>query len=205
MFTCHEHIMRIFEQAQTEVRLLPSRHARVAEPVVVQPPPPEPEKPKRKKAKPEPVVELPPPPPPVIVPEEEPQRFHWPDPNELFAEAEQEEQWFYPTNEHEMQCVEEAPAPVVVRKLPDYWPVVPIPVPEELTLAPEPTKIARIDPPAPPKLIRRRLPRFTWGSPEVYWDEEAAEVAETVTAGRKSSKPVASTPPLDNPWSGWDL
>ena len=209
MFTCHEHIMRIFEEAQTEVRLLPARHGRVVEPVaVLPPPPPEPEKPKRKKAKPEPVVELPPPPPPVIVPEEEPQRFHWPDPNELLARVEKEEQWFYPTNEFEIP-VETTPAPAAVAsKLPVFWPVAPLPAPAvepPLTLAPEPTRIARIDPPAPPQLIRRRLPRFTWGSPEVYWDEEETAGVEAVTAGRKSPKPVASAPPLENPWSGWDL
>ena len=207
MFTCHEHIMRIFEEAQTEVRLLPSRHGRVVETVaVLLPPPPESEKPKRKRAKPEPVVELPPPPPPVIVPEEEPHRFHWPDPNELLARVEKEEQWFYPTNEFEIP-VETAPA-AVASKLPVFWPVAPLPAPAvepPLTLAPEPTRIARIDPPAPPKLIRRRLPRFTWGSPEVYWDEEETAGVEAVTAGRKSPKPVASAPPLENPWSGWDL
>jgi len=214
MFTCHEHIMRIFEEAQTEIRLLPARHGKVVEPVVVlSPPPPEPEKPKRKKQRPpEPVVELPPPPPPVIVPDEEPQRLQWPDPNELFSRAEKEERWFYPTNEFEIP-VEKEPAPVVViSNLPDYWPVAAIPAPVVVQKpapipapAPEPGKVARIDPPAPPKVIRRRRPRFTWGSPELYWDEEEAVVSETVTVGRQSPKQASSVPLLDNPWSGWDL
>jgi hypothetical protein len=74
---------------------------------------------------------------------------------------------------------------------------------EELTLAPEPVKVSRIDPPAPPKVIRRRRPRFTWGSPELYWDEEDAAVSET--ASRKTIRPPSTEPPLDDPWSGWDL
>jgi hypothetical protein len=205
MFTCHEHIMRIFEGANTEVRLLPARHGRVVEPAAILPPPStEPEKPKRKKVKPpEPVVELPPPPPPVIVPEEEPHRIQWPDPNELFSRAEKEETWFYPTNEHEIP-VAKAPTTVVAHNLPDYWPVAPIPAPvEELTLAPEPVKVSRIDPPAPPKVIRRRRPRFTWGSPELYWEEEDAVVSET--GSRKTTRPSSTEPLPDDPWSGWDL
>ena len=212
MFTCHEHIMRIFQEAQTEVRLLPARHGKVVEPIAVLPPPaPEQEKPKRKKQKPlEPVVELPPPPPPVNVPEVEPQRIPRHDPNELFSRAEKEEKWFYPTNEFEIPD-EEAPTPVVISAhLPDSWPIASIPVPKSApaptpTPTPEPVKVARLDPPAPPKVIRRRRPRFTWGSPEVYWDEEEAVVSETATIGRQNTKPVSAAPMVDNPWSGWDL
>ncbi len=209
MFTCHEHIMRIFEEAQTEVRLLPARHGRVVEPIAVLPPPlPEPEKPKRKKIRPpEPVVELPPPPPPVIVPVEEPQRLQWPDPNELFSRAEKEESWFYPTNEFEMQANIQ-PAPVVISNLPDHWPVVPLPAPVAVLappIAPQPVKVARLDPPAPPKVIRRRRPRFTWGSPELYWDEEEAVTSESAISGRQGPKAASSERVPDNPWSGWDL
>jgi uncharacterized protein YhaN len=183
LFTCHEHIMRIFEKAQTEVRLLPSRHGKVVEPVAARPPlPPEPEKPKRKKAKSDPVVELPPPPPPIVVPDDELHRIPWPDPNELLACVEKEEQWFDTTHEFEMPAPAAVPAP-----------------------APETIKVARIDPPAPPQFTRHRRPRFTWDSPEVYWDNEGVEPIESVTAGRQSLKSAPGTPPRDNPWSGWDL
>lgn len=215
MFTCHEHIMKYFEEADTEVRLLPSRHGRVVEPIAeLPPPPPAPvlEKPKKKKPKPEPVVELPPPRPPVIVPEEEPARVKWPDPNELFSQAEKEEQWFYPTNEFELSVeLEPEPKlePAIARNLPDYWPLVALPVPPVPAPIPvsEPVKVSRIDPPAPPKTIRRRRPRFTWGSPELYWDEDEAEVVETVRAKKSplAAHRTAHETPEDDSWTGWDL
>ena len=164
LFTCHEHIMRIFQEAQTEVRVLPSRNGLPLEPAAALSPPAEPEKPKRKKTKPA-AVELPPPPPPPVVPEEEPLQVRWKvDPNELLARASQEEAWFYPSNEFEISRKEEPPAPGSV-------------------------KVARIDPPAKPAITRPRRPRFTWGSPEVYWDEET----EALEAGQ------------GDPWRGWDL
>jgi uncharacterized protein YhaN len=78
MFTCHEHITDIFEDAKADIRLLPHRGGEVD---------PRPVKRRRR-----PVVELPPPPPPPIVPEpEQPLR---PDPNPLLMQAAEEEHWF---------------------------------------------------------------------------------------------------------------
>jgi hypothetical protein len=78
MFTCHEHITDIFEDAKADIRVLPHRGEEVD---------PRPVKRRRR-----PVVELAPPPPPSVVPEPElPLR---PDPNPLLSQAAAEEQWF---------------------------------------------------------------------------------------------------------------
>jgi hypothetical protein len=78
MFTCHEHITDIFEDAKADIRVLPHRGEEVD---------PRPVKRRRR-----PVVELPPPPAPPVVPEPEaPLR---PDPNPLLSQAALEEQWF---------------------------------------------------------------------------------------------------------------
>jgi uncharacterized protein YhaN len=76
MFTCHEHITDIFEQAKAEIRVLPHRGEEV-----------DPRPVRRRKR---PVAELAPPPPPVVA-EPEPPR---PDPNPLLAQAAEEEHWF---------------------------------------------------------------------------------------------------------------
>lgn len=147
LFTCHDHIYRLCEEAQFEARVLPPRSNRaitpVATPLAALPAPVEAPKTRKKKkvevieVKPEPVVipepvaELPPPPPPSILPE--------PDPNSLFRLAAEQEQWFDRTNEYEMRApVEEPPPPPKKRKpkpqpildlpqLPDYWPLAALP------------------------------------------------------------------------------
>jgi hypothetical protein len=115
----------------------------------------------------------------------------------------------HPTNEHELLKRREAAALAAIRRLPDSWPLVPVPpqakpAPLPTPPAPEPVKVARIDPPAPPKVVRQRRPRFTWGSPEVYWEDEE-ENLETVSTNRKSKPQTTRAPQDDNPWSGWDL
>ncbi len=78
MFTCHEHITDIFEEAKAEIRLLPHRGEEVD---------PRPVKRRRKSA-----AELPPPPPPAVVPEAK--QLVRPDPNPLLAQAAEDEHWF---------------------------------------------------------------------------------------------------------------
>jgi uncharacterized protein YhaN len=107
MFTCHEHISRIFEEARVSVRTLPVRQNMVASS----------KKPKKKKEVPPPVAELPP---PAIVPEEPPLRLELP--NSLFSQASQEEIWYDPTNAYEMR----KPIVVPVLNLPDSWALAPI-------------------------------------------------------------------------------
>jgi uncharacterized protein YhaN len=220
MFTCHEHITDIFEEARAEVRLLPPRDG--SEPV-------------RRRKKPR--VELDPPPPPPVVPEPaEPSRIKVPeiDPNPLLQIAAQEEPIFdpvYPLPEKPRRerkrklkpklpdywPIAEIPLPKppskVETKLPDQWPLTeapaapprpaPLPVPEtfellafrcqpetwplaEIPLAPSPSAppqpsskiiIAPPEPtPPPPKYLPPRpnaeRHRFTWESPEMYWEDE---------------------------------
>jgi uncharacterized protein YhaN len=76
MFTCHEHITDIFEDAKAEIRVLPHRGQEVD---------PRPVRRRRK-----PVAELPPPSAPVP----EPAAAQRPDPNPLLAQAAEEEHWF---------------------------------------------------------------------------------------------------------------
>jgi uncharacterized protein YhaN len=135
LFTCHEHIQKICEEANFVARNLPVRGTTV-EAV------PEPPKKKKKKVEPpkeEPKVELPPPPPPAPVEEPQPERVKF-DPNVLFDKASVEEQWFDPTNAWEWKKLP-PPPPVPVVKLPDFWPV---------ALAPPPSKPVAIVAPEPP-------------------------------------------------------
>jgi hypothetical protein len=223
MFTCHEHITDIFEEAQADVRVLPPRDG--SEPV-------------RRRRK--PVLEIEPLPPPPAVPEPvDPPRIRIPeiDPNPLLQMAAQEEPQFDPVHPLPEKPRRERkrklkpklpdywpiseiplprPAPPVEPKLPDQWPLAEAPAapprparmptpetfellafrcqpeswpPAEIPLAeapslsppPQPTAkiiIAPAEPtPPPPKFLPPRpnsqRHRFTWESPEMYWEEEA--------------------------------
>ncbi|HZL91398.1 MAG TPA: AAA family ATPase [Pirellulaceae bacterium] len=217
MFTCHEHIVEIFREAQVEVRMIPTRNQRPAA---------EPEKPKRKRkelAK-TPVVELPPPPPPPVVPEIEPAEPRYAaDPNSLFMQAGLED-GYDPTNAYELarpakparkRAVAMPPPPppryqiVTNYRLPETWPLAQTPQPLP-PAAPPPPQYAP-PPPAPPAatsppmtapkvVISQRRQRFTWESPEMYWEEQHVEddkgaAPQTVPSPHfpvVSAKPAAS-------------
>jgi hypothetical protein len=219
MFTCHEHITDIFEDAQADIRVLPPRDG--SEPIR-----------RRKKV----VVELEPPPPPPVLPEPmESPRTIVPevDPNPLLQIAAQEEPLFDPVHPlpekprrerkrklkpklpdywpvAEIPQPRPKPRPVAVPKLPDQWPLVevptapartaPIPAPETFELlafrcqpeawplaevpipgpSPQPSAKIIISPPEPTPPPPKFLPpqphaerhRFTWESPEMYWEDE---------------------------------
>jgi hypothetical protein len=115
MFTCHEHITDIFEDAQADVRVLPPRDG--SEPVR-----------RRRKA----VVELEPPPPPSIVPEPiDLPRIVQPqfDPNPLLQMAANEEPLFDPVHPLPEKPRRERKRKLKT-KLPDYWPIAEIPLPK---------------------------------------------------------------------------
>ncbi len=192
MFTCHEHIVEIFRQADVEVRLIPERNQKAAAI--------EPEKPKRKRKEPPPVkapvVELPPPPPPPIVPEAEPAEPRYVvDPNALLSCAAVEDELYDSTNVHELRRQIERPrkrrpqpAPqykvVTNYGLPESWPLAPLPPqtpppPRQVAPPPPPRPVAP-PPPAPaatpPKVaVQERRQRFTWESPEMYWKDQHVE------------------------------
>jgi hypothetical protein len=137
MFTCHEHITDIFEQAQADIRVLPHRGEEVD---------PRPVKRRRKL-----VAELPPPPPPPILPEPEPVRIEPAvDPNPLLAQAAVEESLFDDLPELPKQ--EPPPLPPKEKKrkpVPRYkvvprdwdrdaWPVAFVPTPKPPVMPPPP-------------------------------------------------------------------
>jgi uncharacterized protein YhaN len=129
MFTCHEHITDIFEEAEADIRVLPHRGEEVD---------PRPVKRRRKV-----LVEQSPPPPPPLLPEpEEPLRF---DPNPLFAQVAEEEQWF--------ADILDLPKPVVV--------VAPPPPPPPAPPPPLPKKEKRKAPPRY-KVLDRDWNRDAW-------------------------------------------
>jgi uncharacterized protein YhaN len=143
LFTCHEHILQICEEANFVPRHLPNRGTTV--PAA----PPEPAK-KRKKKEP-PKVELPPPPPPPE-PVEEPKKERITfDPNELFDKASIDEQWFDPTNAWEMKKLP-PPPPQPELKLPDFWPIAQAPPPSK------PVEVKIVQPLPPP-----RVNSYRWG------------------------------------------
>ena len=120
MFTCHEHITDIFEDAQAEVRVLPSRDGstRIR---------------KRRKL----VEELPPPTPPLVTEEPEPVRIPTFDPNPLLQMAADEETLFDPVYPLPPRAEPvEPPKPKREKKkklkvrLPDYWPLAELPTPQ---------------------------------------------------------------------------
>ena len=137
MFTCHEHITSIFEEAEADIRVLPHRGEEV-----------DPRPVKRQKKL---VAELPPPPPPSIAPEPEPVRIEPVfDPNPLLAQAAAEESLF--DDLPELPKKEPPPAPKEKKRKPaprykivprdwdrDAWPVAHVPIPK-----------ARVAPPPPP-------------------------------------------------------
>jgi hypothetical protein len=230
MFTCHEHITDIFEDAQADVRVLPPRDG--SEPV-------------RRRRK--PVVELEPPPPPPVVPEpalppritaQPAARITVPeiDPNPLLQMAAHEEPLFDPVHPLPEKPRREKkrklkpklpdywplaeiplpkPAPQVTSKLPEQWPLAEapaappraavLPAPETFEVlafrcqpeswplpeilpspsprpnpSPQPAAKIVISPPEPTPPPPKFLPprpnaerhRFTWESPEMYWEEE---------------------------------
>lgn len=234
MFTCHEHITDIFEEAEAAVVELPTRDGG-----------------RRLSRKRRAVVELdPPPPPPVVLPEVELPRIKELDfnPNPLFQIAANSEEFdpVYPLPEKPKKVRKAKPKKL---DLPDHWPLAELPaarpaklpklkLPDQWPLAeiPAPTTTVRVssdtpiesfevlayrsqpaewsyaalsvaeplttvvaDPPAPPprkakaeKTIvispaqptppppkylspRPERHRFTWESPEMYWDEDDRE------------------------------
>ena len=129
MFTCHEHITDIFEEAKADIRQLPHRGGEVdARPT------------KRRKRKVEPVADLTPPPPPVA-PDEPPVRIAPPiDPNPLLQQAAAEEQWFddvYDVPKKEKK--RKSRYKIVPRDWNrDTWPLVRVPIKVEPSTAAEP-------------------------------------------------------------------
>ncbi len=148
MFTCHEHITDIFEDAQAEIRVLPSRDGseRVR---------------KRRKL----VAELPPPTPPLVPEEPQPVRTLPPvDPNPLFQMAAGDELFdpVYPLPGKPELRSPEKPKREKKKKLrpqlPDYWPLAELPaqqpqrsvevkLPDQWPLA---EAVAAAPPPRPP-------------------------------------------------------
>lgn len=198
MFTCHEHITDIFDEAQADIRVLPHRGEEV-----------DPRPVKRRKL----LAELSPPPLPPILPDPEPVRFEPPfDPNPLLAEAAAQEQWaedvielpqkespppaplkekkrrpsprykivprdwardFWPLPEPAaLPPLKPAfePVEILAFRYPDAWPTVEVAMPPP---APKVVVSAAQPTPPPPKLLTSRPPRerFTWESPEMYLDE----------------------------------
>lgn len=212
MFTCHEHIQKQFEDIHVEVRLIPERN----KPAV------EPEKPKRRrKEMPKPAAELPPPLPPPMVPDEPEMPRYIVDPNRLFSRAAQEEPIYDPTNLHELQKPAksrrkrpaEAPRYKVVSNysLPETWPVAQPPAPPppaedyhviSFRYLPDPAPPPVVEPPPPPTPVVQPPPpaqkqegrqRFTWESPEMYWDDQRA--VEQTPAAPAPPRPQPIAPP----------
>ena len=135
MFTCHEHITDIFEEAKADIRLLPHRGGEVdSRPT------------KRRKRRVEPVADLTPPPPPPVAPEEPPVRIVEPiDPNPLLQQAAAEEQWFdevYDVPKKEKK--RKSRYKIVPRDWNrDTWPLVRVPIKVEPSPAAEPRTVEK--------------------------------------------------------------
>ena len=88
------------------------------------------------------------------------------------------------------------------RYLPDTWPLAPIPQPAPAPV-PVAAPVARIDPPQvivkPPRLVRQRRQRFTWESPEMYWEDHEPEVVETVVTVPATAETPATVSAV-SPW-----
>jgi uncharacterized protein YhaN len=197
MFTCHEHITDIFEDAGGQVRLLPARDGKVRERRV------------RKAA------DIEPPALPAPSPEPEPVRSLPIDPNPLLQMAAAEEQMFDPVHplppkpkREKRKTPQPATAPLNLH-LPDSWPLAPLPPAPKppspplpvldpprvvMPMAMETFEVLAYRPPMPAeeaiaaptailsppetlprppkhKAASRRLQRFTWESPEMYHDD----------------------------------
>lgn len=185
LFTCHEHIMRIFREVQAQVRLLPGRDAVIEEVVPVAAPEVKkaPEPPKKA---PEPPKKAPEPPPAPVIVVETP-----PEPRRRRAERRPERR---PAKAERIVSViplKEDPTPAVLLAEPDedyqladeeptLTTVVLPPPPEPIEEAPEPEPAPPPPPPPPPprkesaaaKAKRQYERRFTWESPEMYWRDE---------------------------------
>ncbi|WP_254511718.1 AAA family ATPase [Anatilimnocola floriformis] len=146
LFTCHEHIQQICEEANFVARNLPNRGTTVE---VI---PAEPVRKKKKKELPkiEPKIELPPPPPPEPVEEPKRERIKI-DPNELFDMASVEEQWFDPNNAWQLKKLP-PPPPEPKVSYTDFWPIATAPAPSK------PVFIAAPEPPPQPKVSG-----YQWG------------------------------------------
>lgn len=191
LFTCHEHIQQICEEANFVARNLPNRGT------TVEAIPAEPVKKKKKKELPkiEPKIELPPPPPEPV---EEPKRERITiDPNELFDKAAVEEQWYDPNNAWQWKKLP-PPPPEPVVKFTDYWPIAAAPAPSRPVFVPAPEP-----PPAPP------VRSYQWGLSELpdSWALAAPpappapkpppppEPSYEVVSFRYLPEPVAPAPP----------
>jgi uncharacterized protein YhaN len=209
LFTCHEHITRVFEAAQVEVRQLPERAKSSA-------PSAQPRR-RRKEATQRPAAELPPPPPPPVVHDEESDApRHAVDPNALLACAAAESEVFDPTNLAEIIRMPRAgrkkPAPALAPRI--------APPPAAVSVPPQPTEPP--PPPlrevaAPPRPVARLPQRFTWESPEMYWQDRRVDKApvgddagipdphfgQASTAQRPASAAVPAENPADDYPPGW--
>lgn len=202
LFTCHEHIQQICEEANFVARNLPNRGTTVD---VI---PAEPAKKKKKKDPPKiepPKVELPPPPPPE--PAEEPKRERITiDPNMLFDQASVEEQWFDPTNAWLLKKTPKPkpkPAEPQVRHI-DYWPIATAPQPSK------PVVVAAPEPPPQPRAPEIKRSGYQWGVSDLpdSWALAAPpapppppppEPMYEVVSFRYLPEPIAAPPPPPRP------
>jgi uncharacterized protein YhaN len=162
MFTCHEHIMRIFKTAKVDVRTLPGHE--LPDDVV--------EKSKRKKAEPEPVQEvllLPAPPPPRVAPEPEPVRVtveaieSVPDFHEFGHQLRDNNHTLshlWSGQHNDVYGGDEITAGPPKRSTPS---------PDAVQPEPPPSKRKPTPPPIQPRSSYRQ--RFAWESPERYVEE----------------------------------
>lgn len=180
MFTCHEHIARLFRDASCDVRNLPGHQLieREPEPIVIEP------KPRRKK-----IVEPPPPPEPEPLPVaivepvirreeiEELPDFHEVDYRPY--------DWTADTYRAGL-VMNETYGPDVVREI-----TRPLPPPPSPKVVETVQRLAEVPPPESKKkviietTITRSGQRFTWDESEVLWEEPmlAEEEAEQRTLG----------------------
>jgi uncharacterized protein YhaN len=163
MFTCHEHIMRIFKAAKVDVRTLPGHELPVEEL----------EKPKRKKVEPgpQPVEEI------LLLPAPEPVAPPAPEPVRVTVEAIESVPDFHEFGYHVRDDI---------RTLSDLWSTQLSDVYDEEVPAPPPKPVPTprpVSPPAPKSEPAKRKSspvatingfyrqRFAWESPERYADE----------------------------------
>jgi uncharacterized protein YhaN len=202
MFTCHEHITDIFEEAGGEVRLLPARDGKIRK--------------RRVRAV---VEELSPPTPAAPAEEPPPVRITEPvDPNPLFQIAAVEATLFDPVHPlpPKLKREKKKPKPAaddwsdlhalsdawrkrfstlrqpaenkLELKLPDYWPVAPIPLPP-----PEPSRPNRASLMEQPRVVIAQAPE-TFEVLAYRQPQPAEDYAETVPAARHETTIIVSGP-----------
>jgi uncharacterized protein YhaN len=181
MFTCHEHIARLFRDAQCDVRNLPGHQLveREPEPVVVEP------KPRRKKAV-EPPPEPEPEPEPIPVALVEPPMHREPIEEVPDFHEVDYRPYDWTTDTYRAGLVmNETYGPDIVKDV--TKPLPPPPPPEVIETV---QRLVEVQPPKEKKkviietTITRTGQRFTWDESEVLWEEPVAnEEAEQRTLG----------------------